>query len=131
MLMLMIFIIEQFQIVFEGVRGQSHQGDIAVDDISFVVGTCPVVPSRAVPTNPWTTPSAPPTVTTVGPTLPPSKWDCNFESSFCLWTQAVDDKFNWTRIQGTTGSVGTGPSTDHTTGLWFMDGFHGSQVLGR
>ena len=34
----------------------------------------------------------------------------------CLWTQALDDKFNWTRAQGRTPSVVTGPTTDHTTG---------------
>ena len=34
----------------------------------------------------------------------------------CTWTQALDDKFNWTRHQGSTASRYTGPSTDHTTG---------------
>ena len=34
----------------------------------------------------------------------------------CTWTQALDDKFNWTRQQGTTASQNTGPATDHTTG---------------
>ena len=34
----------------------------------------------------------------------------------CTWTQALDDNFNWTRVQGRTPSVSTGPSVDHTTG---------------
>lgn len=29
-----------FQVVFEGVRGVSYYGDIAIDDISLTVGTC-------------------------------------------------------------------------------------------
>ncbi|EDO47788.1 predicted protein [Nematostella vectensis] len=40
---------------------------------------------------------------------------CNFENGLCDWTQPTDDKFDWIRQQGTTGSLGTGPSVDHTT----------------
>ena len=29
-----------FQIVFEGIRGEGYQGDIAIDDIHFVNGIC-------------------------------------------------------------------------------------------
>lgn len=46
----------------------------------------------------------------------PSIYDCTFEKSMCLWTQALDDTFNWTRTQGKTPSRFTGPATDHTTG---------------
>ena len=43
--------------------------------------------------------------------------NCNFETGLCSWKQDVaTDKFNWTRNQGSTSSVGTGPSTDHTLG---------------
>lgn len=48
--------------------------------------------------------------------LAPSIYDCTFEQGWCRWTQALDDKFNWTRIQGRTTSLLTGPTTDHTTG---------------
>lgn len=48
--------------------------------------------------------------------LAPSIYDCTFESNWCSWTQALDDKFNWTRVQGKTPSRYTGPTTDHTTG---------------
>ena len=27
--------------MFQGVRGQGYQGDIAIDDVSFVNGPCP------------------------------------------------------------------------------------------
>ena len=42
--------------------------------------------------------------------------DCNFESGICKWTFDSQGKFNWTRHQGTTASVGTGPKYDHTLG---------------
>ena len=41
---------------------------------------------------------------------------CDFEVSLCSWTQARDDGFDWSRYQGSTPSVDTGPSGDHTTG---------------
>ena len=46
----------------------------------------------------------------------PSVYDCNFEQSLCTWTQSLADNFNWTRKQGSTASIGTGPKGDHTTG---------------
>ena len=43
--------------------------------------------------------------------------NCNFEQSLCSsWTQDNSDVFDWTRRSGSTGSSGTGPSVDHTTG---------------
>ena len=29
------------QVVFEGIRGESYQGDAAIDDIHFLNGNCP------------------------------------------------------------------------------------------
>lgn len=82
------------QIIFEGVRGSDYQGDISIDDISFTatVGRCRLSPSNAVP------------------------FDCNFESGICAWTQSRADRFDWTRHRGSTGSLLTGPSIDHTAG---------------
>ena len=39
------------QIVFEGIRGNTHTGDIALDDVSFTAGmaNCSVQPSDALP----------------------------------------------------------------------------------
>ena len=39
------------QVVFEGIRGNTHTGDIALDDISFTAGmaNCIVQPSDALP----------------------------------------------------------------------------------
>lgn len=98
------------QIVFEGIRGTSYQGDIAIDDIALTVGACVVLPHNAVPTLPPTTP-----ISTATPTAPPKgKFDCDFEIDFCSWTQDSSDTFNWTRHHGRTSSTATGPTTDHT-----------------
>ena len=43
-------------------------------------------------------------------------FNCNFESNICGWTQAKNDRFDWTRHRGSTASTNTGPSADHTTG---------------
>ncbi|XP_036374066.1 MAM and LDL-receptor class A domain-containing protein 1 [Megalops cyprinoides] len=42
---------------------------------------------------------------------------CNFEEGLCDWTQdKQDDVFDWTRIQGPTPTLNTGPWKDHTLG---------------
>jgi hypothetical protein len=41
---------------------------------------------------------------------------CNFETDLCNWIQDDTDNFDWSFGQGKTSTVGTGPSTDHTTG---------------
>ena len=50
--------------------------------------------------------------------LVPSQYDCNFEQNLCSWAQITNgqDNFDWTRFHGSTGTAGTGPTTDHTTG---------------
>ena len=61
------------QVVFEGVRGNSYTGDIALDDISFTVGagSCTLQPYDALP--PGMTTAAPTTLTptTIGKSLFP------------------------------------------------------------
>ena len=80
-----------YQIVFEGVRGAGYQGDIALDDIEVSEGQCPATAN------------------------------CDFESpisqlKFCGWNQYPGDNFDWSRGQGATTSLHTGPSSDHTLG---------------
>lgn len=41
-------------------------------------------------------------------------WD--FGSGLSSWTQRTDDTFDWTLLSLATGSSGTGPTSDHTTG---------------
>ena len=80
-----------YQIVFEGVRGSSYQGDIALDDIEVQDKACPAT------------------------------MNCDFESPvsqsrLCGWTQRPGDNINWLVGQGATSSINTGPSNDHTLG---------------
>ncbi|XP_077978860.1 MAM and LDL-receptor class A domain-containing protein 1-like [Glandiceps talaboti] len=107
----------QYQVLFIGIVGSSYTSDIALDDISFDTVTCPTLPSDAVPITTTVLPS-----TQLVPTVPPAVtgFDCDFETGAnCSWVQATDDEFDWTRLQGSTGSVGTGPAFDHTTGSGF------------
>uniref|UniRef100_A0A7M5U4P5 Uncharacterized protein n=1 Tax=Clytia hemisphaerica TaxID=252671 RepID=A0A7M5U4P5_9CNID len=74
-----------FYMVFQAVRGPGYQGDVAIDDVSFVNGPCP------------------PTMT------------CGFENSgMCGWTQDASDQFDWSKGTGNTTSVHTGPKWDKT-----------------
>ncbi|KAG7229284.1 hypothetical protein INR49_012942 [Caranx melampygus] len=41
---------------------------------------------------------------------------CNFEQDLCHWSQLLADVFDWTRHSGSTPTMMTGPSSDHTTG---------------
>ena len=72
--------------VFEGVRGNSYTGDIALDDVMITTdGECPTLGS------------------------------CDFEDDFCTYSNDQnDDDFDWERNSGRTFSIGTGPKGDHT-----------------
>lgn len=91
-------------------------GDIAIDDLVFTTSACSLSPANANPSNPLTISTTPLPSTTHGITATPTIYDCNFESDLCKWQQTVDDTFNWTRAQGPTGSMSTGPTNDHTMG---------------
>lgn len=95
--------------MLEGIRGRGFTGDIAIDDITYTVGACPVQPKEALPT--MSTTSPPPVVTT---RPPKGAYDCDFESDFCGWAQDSAASFNWTRASGSTSSTNTGPRFDHT-----------------
>ena len=42
--------------------------------------------------------------------------DCEFETGFCAWTNETSaDQLNWILRSGSTPSVGTGPTGDHTS----------------
>ncbi|KAJ7385144.1 Meprin A subunit beta [Desmophyllum pertusum] len=85
-------------IVFEGIRGNSYQGDIAIDDFSLKKGSC----SGGVATP---TPTQPPVISV----------KCTFDNGLCSgWAQSTSDHFDWTVRSGATPSSGTGPSTDHS-----------------
>lgn len=74
--------------MFEGILGKGIRSDIAIDDVSFSSGACSG-----------------------------SDGSCTFEKDTCLWRNTrTGDKFDWLRKQGSTGSSGTGPGSDHTIG---------------
>ncbi|XP_048242313.1 MAM and LDL-receptor class A domain-containing protein 1-like isoform X2 [Haliotis rufescens] len=131
-----------YTIVFEGIRGSSYTGDIAIDDIIFTTSNCGIFPSAARPTvtqepttritnvtktTPKSTQSAAPTLkpsgTTVGSSSNTTADKCNFETNdICGFTQDHSDTFDWTRMRGSTSSSGTGPASDHTYGT--MSGYY-------
>ncbi|KAM9230178.1 MAM and LDL-receptor class A domain-containing protein 1 [Dugong dugon] len=41
---------------------------------------------------------------------------CNFENGICNWEQDTEDDFDWTRNQGPTSTLNTGPMKDNTMG---------------
>ncbi|XP_062511968.1 MAM and LDL-receptor class A domain-containing protein 1-like isoform X2 [Corticium candelabrum] len=45
-----------------------------------------------------------------------AKTTCDFESGFCGWKNLPRNDLNWRLMSGSTPSVGTGPTTDHTKG---------------
>uniref|UniRef100_A0A2C9KDP3 MAM domain-containing protein n=1 Tax=Biomphalaria glabrata TaxID=6526 RepID=A0A2C9KDP3_BIOGL len=74
-------------IQFEGVRGTDYQGDIAIDDISLIPGTC------------------------VSDTTANR---CDFETDMCGYRSETTGL--WQRWQSSTSSIATGPTNDHTYG---------------
>ena len=85
----------RYQIVIEGVRGKSFEGDIALDDIGVLpTDGCILQPIDADPVQIFQQAIA-----------------CGFEENFCRWKFDPAGNFNWTRHTGNTPSVDTGPST--------------------
>lgn len=83
--------------MFEGISGSSYTGDIAIDDVMLSDDPCP----------------------------PPG--DCTFENGMCTWVNTKGDVFDWTRNSGSTPSLQTGPSVDHTLGTDY--GMYGINIL--
>lgn len=74
------------KLVFEGATSTGVQGDIAIDDIQVIPGSCPQPGS------------------------------CDFEHGFCGFSNGHGrDNFDWLRTTGGTSSPATGPVVDHTT----------------
>ena len=96
-----------FQVTFEGKAGSSYTGDLAIDDVSISNGSC---------LGQTTEPPTYPTNVSL-PTSSPAVASCDFDYSLCFgWQQSYSNVFNWTRHSGSTPSIDTGPSADHTTG---------------
>ncbi|KAL7851000.1 hypothetical protein AOLI_G00213560 [Acnodon oligacanthus] len=89
-----------FQVIFEGRRGDNAWSDVAVDDISLHRGTCEDLLPPPLPDS----------------SHPVCRINCDFEKDLCTWNQYLADVFDWTRHSGSTPTPLTGPSFDHTTG---------------
>ncbi|XP_057713068.1 MAM and LDL-receptor class A domain-containing protein 1 [Corythoichthys intestinalis] len=72
------------QVIVEASVG-GKAGDIAIDDISFTLGACPISDV------------------------------CDFEEGNCNWQQQSDDDTDWIRHSGAIPNPNTGPDSDHTT----------------
>uniref|UniRef100_A0A3B4V4Q9 Zonadhesin-like n=1 Tax=Seriola dumerili TaxID=41447 RepID=A0A3B4V4Q9_SERDU len=98
-----------FQIIIEGIRGSNAQSDVAIDDVSIHFGTCsggfPGVVSGT---------ELPYITAEVLPPHPACNLDCSFNRDLCSWNQMITDAFDWTWQSGSTPTLMTGPSTDHT-----------------
>ncbi|KAL7387655.1 hypothetical protein ABVT39_026836 [Epinephelus coioides] len=114
-----------FQIIFEGRRGSNEESDVAIDDVKLYHGRCSALPPVANVTIP---PAVEATTNVINdgnvtvapadgkPPHPVCQLDCNFEQDLCQWSQLLTDVFDWTRHSGSTPTMLTGPSSDHTTG---------------
>lgn len=88
----------QYSIVFESVRGKGYQSDVALDDIKFI--SCGGLGPTAAPT----------------PAPKPSIIDEDFEDCVSCWEndKSGHDQMDWQIGRGSTSSLNTGPSYDHT-----------------
>ncbi|XP_022096407.1 MAM and LDL-receptor class A domain-containing protein 1-like [Acanthaster planci] len=122
----------EYQVLIEATYVNDWRGDIALDDLDLEPTPCVFLPTPAP-----TTPGPPthrlldhlylviphyatPLAVCYHPVLlfptEPSQYDCDFESGWCVWQHATTGTFKWSRQQGSTWSVDTGPEYDHTTG---------------
>ncbi|XP_062336134.1 MAM and LDL-receptor class A domain-containing protein 1 [Osmerus eperlanus] len=118
-----------FQVMFRAKRGISYLGDVVIDDVAFQSCAPPLPPE--LPCGPEDYACA------NGHCIPHGNLcdfiddcgdgsdedlyickgfsgRCNFEFDLCSWRQCKEDDFDWLLKAGSTPTVGTGPSTDHT-----------------
>ncbi|CAJ1072158.1 zonadhesin-like [Xyrichtys novacula] len=101
-----------FRIIVEGIRGSTDQSDVAIDDISIHLGSCSgSFPGLVKPSS---------TAKDLLPSHPVCGLDCSFDSNLCSWSQMVTDAFDWTWHSGSTPTLSTGPSADHTGGGHYL-----------
>ncbi|TWW70868.1 MAM and LDL-receptor class A domain-containing protein 1 [Takifugu flavidus] len=122
-------LLNNFQVVFRAKRGISYMGDLVIDDVSFLQCSPPLPPT--LPCTPEQYACA------NGHCIPEDNLcdfinhcgdnsdedpyickgfsgRCNFEFDMCSWRQCQQDDFDWLIKAGSTLTVGTGPTGDHT-----------------
>ncbi|CAH1777885.1 unnamed protein product [Owenia fusiformis] len=117
------------ELVFEGKRGASYRGDIAIDDIQVIGLDNTTSITTAFPTTTFHTTALPTSrggdstsnITTTLPTtasnsIPPTSdmgFRCTFDEGMCGITHDENADFQWTRHNGSTPTAYTGPSSDY------------------
>ncbi|XP_057712928.1 MAM and LDL-receptor class A domain-containing protein 1 isoform X2 [Corythoichthys intestinalis] len=94
-----------FQIIVEGIRGSNALSDVAIDDISIDFSSCSSILEHR---------TKPPLIAEVAPSNPVCSLNCSFDRNICSWKQMITDAFDWTWQSGSTPTLMTGPSFDHT-----------------
>ena len=95
----------QYRLVIEASVGDGHEGDIAIDDVSFSP-ECQGLFGKLVSKREFVA----------------SKADCSFEDNYCGWENGYSNPLPWTRNQGETLSQLTGPDVDYSKGT--RDGYY-------
>ncbi|XP_035475409.1 MAM and LDL-receptor class A domain-containing protein 1 isoform X3 [Scophthalmus maximus] len=118
-----------FQLLFRAKRGISYMGDVVIDDVSFIDCTPPLPSDQPCTLEQYACAN--------GNCIPQDNLcdfinhcrdnsdedpfickgfsgRCNFEFDLCSWRQCRQDDFDWLIKAGSTPTVGTGPSSDHT-----------------
>ncbi|XP_011487300.1 MAM and LDL-receptor class A domain-containing protein 1 [Oryzias latipes] len=118
-----------FQVIFRAKRGISYMGDVVIDDISFHNCSPPLPSNQPCSSEQYACAN--------GHCIPQDNLcdfinhcgdnsdenpyickgfsgRCNFEFDLCSWRQCQEDDFDWLIKAGSTPTVGTGPSNDHT-----------------
>ncbi|XP_053198796.1 LOW QUALITY PROTEIN: MAM and LDL-receptor class A domain-containing protein 1 [Scomber japonicus] len=117
-----------FQVVFRAKRGISYMGDVVIDDVSFV-DCSPPLPSQPCTPEQYACANGHCVaqdnlcdfINHCGDDSDENPYickgfsgRCSFEFDLCSWRQSREDDFDWLIKAGSTPTVGTGPSTDHT-----------------
>ncbi|XP_062297401.1 MAM and LDL-receptor class A domain-containing protein 1 [Scomber scombrus] len=120
---------DNFQVVFRAKRGISYMGDVVIDDVSFVdcspplPSDWPCTPEQYACANGHciTEDNLCDFINHCGDDSDENPYickgfsgRCSFEFDLCSWRQSREDDFDWLIKAGSTPTVGTGPSTDHT-----------------
>uniref|UniRef100_A0A3Q3W1Y0 MAM domain-containing protein n=1 Tax=Mola mola TaxID=94237 RepID=A0A3Q3W1Y0_MOLML len=122
-------LLSKFQVVFRAKRGISYMGDLVLDDVSFLHCSPPLPSDRPCTPEEYACAN--------GHCIPQDNLcdfinhcgdnsdenhyickgfsgRCSFEFDLCSWRQCRKDDFDWLIKAGSTPTVGTGPSSDHT-----------------
>ncbi|XP_040921930.1 MAM and LDL-receptor class A domain-containing protein 1 [Toxotes jaculatrix] len=118
-----------FQVVFRAKRGISYMGDVVIDDVSFVDCSPPLPSDQPCTAEQFSCANSHcipqdnlcDFINHCGDNSDEDHYickgfsgRCSFEFDLCSWRQCRQDDFDWLIKAGSTPTVGTGPSSDHT-----------------